>query len=63
MRVVVTDSTVHLAQYLDSRDRMLRAAQARHDVGDFFAHGGRTSRLTVGARHHRHVCMLMRDLA
>ena len=63
MRVVVTDGTIHLAQYLDSRDRLLRPAQARHDVSDLFTHGGRTRRLAVGARHHRHVCMLMRDLA
>ena len=62
VRVVVAHGAVDLAQQRYSRDLSDLALQAVDDVGQFLAQGGRRGRLAVGARQHRHVSELHRQL-
>ena len=62
MRVVVADRAVDLAQQLDRADGIPGAAQAVDDVGEFLADRGGRRRLAVGARQHRQVGQLVRQV-
>ena len=62
MRIVVADSAIHFAEYLHSRDTLLRTLQACHHVRHFLAQSRRAGRLTVGSRHHGHVGIRVGDL-
>ena len=57
MGVVVAHCTVDLAQVTCCFELRELASQARDDIGDFLAHGGRARGLAVGAGEHRGIGM------
>ncbi len=61
--VVVADRTIDLAQQRNALDLGNLALQTVNHVGQLLAEGGRGGRLTVGAREHGHVGVLLGERA
>ncbi len=59
VRIVVTDCTIHLAEDFNCSNMLRCSPQTRDDVGDFLAQCSRAGGLTMRARHHGYIGMLV----